>query len=294
MPKDMVEIVLERALAIEAEHDGDSNWLGWTWDQVQANPNFLNRLATGENPVVTVTYRSHSCTNYRINKKVIEEIEQAVGEDRYAVPDDIFDVIVGCDKVKTILHRALASPKPVHVLLAGPPATAKSLFLGELNRIGGSRFALGGSSSKAGILDFLIEAQPRYLILDEMDKMPTIELSVLLSLMESGRVTRLKWGKTEIVDLTTWVFAGANQIGKIPQELLSRFVRLVVPAYSDADFKSVVYSVLTKREGCEPEVATYISNKLLGRTRDVRDAVKVGRMAHGVQDVDEVVGVLFP
>ncbi len=75
--------------------------------------------------------------------------------------------------------------------MAGPPATAKSLFLEALGQLPGAQYALGGSSSRAGIADFLINFQPRFLIIDELDKMKREDFSVLLSLMQSGVVARL-------------------------------------------------------------------------------------------------------
>lgn len=84
------------------------------------------------------------------------------------IPEDMFDVVVGHEKLKKLFTLSLQAPEPVHILLAGPPATAKSIFLMELERLPRSRYALGGTSSKAGIVDFIIEQQPRYLILDEL------------------------------------------------------------------------------------------------------------------------------
>ncbi len=82
--------------------------------------------------------------------------------------------------------------------MAGPPATAKSLFLEALGDLPGAQYALGGSSSRAGIADFLINFQPRFLIIDELDKMKGEDFSVLLSLMQSGVVARLKKGMREV------------------------------------------------------------------------------------------------
>ena len=63
----------------------------------------------------------------------------------------------------------------------------------------------GRSSSRAGIADFLIN-NPRFLIIDELDKMKAEDYSVLLSLMQSGVVARLKKGLRDINRMTTWVF----------------------------------------------------------------------------------------
>ena len=48
------------------------------------------------------------------------------------LPDDIFEDIIGHDGIKELLTAALLAQGPVHVLLAGPPALAKSLFLWDI------------------------------------------------------------------------------------------------------------------------------------------------------------------
>jgi len=52
---------------------------------------------------------------------------------------------------------ALNSDVPVHILLCGPPASCKSMFLLELDRLPKSHFALGGQTSQVGIADELFD-----------------------------------------------------------------------------------------------------------------------------------------
>ena len=40
----------------------------------------------------------------------------------------LFDNIVGYDDIKTLFNLSFSSEKPVHILLVGPPASAKTLF----------------------------------------------------------------------------------------------------------------------------------------------------------------------
>jgi SpoVK/Ycf46/Vps4 family AAA+-type ATPase len=49
----------------------------------------------------------------------------------------IFDKIIGYEAIKRTLVRSLNSEEPVHILLAGPPGQAKTLFLkctGDIRR----------------------------------------------------------------------------------------------------------------------------------------------------------------
>ncbi|MDP3063822.1 MAG: hypothetical protein Q8O40_11535 [Chloroflexota bacterium] len=124
-------------------------------------------------------------------------MSEAEGEVVPELPEDLFDVVVGHEKLKQLFVLSLRAPQPVHILLVGPPATAKSIFLMELERLPRSRYAVGGSSSRAGIVDFIIEQKPRYLMIDELEKMDARDYSALLSLMGEGVVSRLKKGMTE-------------------------------------------------------------------------------------------------
>jgi hypothetical protein len=111
--------------------------------------------------------------------------------------------------------------------------------------------------------------------------------------METGIVTRMKRGLQETMELTCWVFAGANDISRIPKELLSRFLTMHVPIYSEQEFQEIVRSVLTRRENVDPEIADYIAHKIVPYSNDVRDAVRVGRLANSVQEVDEVLRTVW-
>ena len=74
-----------------------------------------------------------------------------------------------------MMLRALESQERAHILLIGPPACAKSLFVIEIEKLIRSKvyFAEGASSTKAGIQKFIAENQDKeIIIIDEIDKMP--------------------------------------------------------------------------------------------------------------------------
>jgi len=222
--------ILARAIELEREKQEDENSLGWEWYAVPAEPSILNKMVL--EGILKVNFKSHSSTNYQLAipiqeaEKLLAEMAAEtveIVEEPTKIPDDLFSVIVGHERTKRIINRALEASKPVHVLLAGAPATAKSLFIMEISRLPNSRYALGSSSSKAGIVDFLLEQRTRYLIVDELERMDGKDQSVLLSLMETGIVARLKKNMREKVKLDTVVFATCNRVEKLPPELASRF-----------------------------------------------------------------------
>jgi Holliday junction DNA helicase RuvB len=125
-------------------------------------------------------------------------------------PDPLFESIVGYNDVKKLFNMSLSSDKPVHILLVGPPASAKTLFMLECMKLERSFFTLGSHSTKSGMIDYLFEKRPRYLIVDEIEHMPMKDQTALLSLMETGIVAETKFQKTRNTQLKIWVFATSN------------------------------------------------------------------------------------
>ena len=49
--------------------------------------------------------------------------------------DKLFDPIIGFDDIKEIFQLSINADKPVHILLVGPPASAKSIFMNCLTKL---------------------------------------------------------------------------------------------------------------------------------------------------------------
>jgi Holliday junction DNA helicase RuvB len=277
--------ILRRGLAEEEKHANDKYYLGWEWHEVQAPPAMINKLVT--EGLVRINYKSNSSTNYLIAdrervKRLLEEAEEEEEEGPVKIPDDLFDIIELHDDKKELIMDGLRARNPVHFLLVGSPASAKSLFLAQLARLPGAVLTLGSETTKVGIVDLLFERRPRYLIIDELDKVgDQDDLAALLSLMEGGVVVETKHRRRREGKFDTRVFAGANRLDRIPAELRSRFLILTFREYTPDEFHRIAVAVLTKREGAPQDIAELIAARLLREmgTRDVRDAVKVARLA---------------
>jgi Holliday junction DNA helicase RuvB len=296
--------VLKRIVEYEEAHRFDEYFetLGWTWDDLDppASPQILYRLFLKgilKRPYKSRSHKGYLLANRDEVKRALEWFEvsnqTAAFNEELEVPTDLFDVIVGFEDIKTVIKKSLKADKPVHVLLVGPPSTAKSLFLMELSRFPHSRYAIGGRSSKAGMSRFLIETRPRFLLIDEIEKMQMKDYSVLISLMETGVISELLAGRTQTVKLKTWVFATANDQSKLPPELRSRFIRFNLDEYTSEQFREVAVKTLIKREGLSSYLAEYIAEKLMFKTRDVREAVRIGRLCKSERQVDEVLEVML-
>lgn len=293
--------VIERAVRFEEENVGSTGYLGFEWYDVQASPQLLNSLVT--KGVLKINYKSNKSTHYMFVdreavKRALESAKQLVsGQEEVVekVPEDLFSVIELHEDKKEILMKGIMSEKPVHFLLVGSVASAKSLFLMELSRLPRAEYVLGSSLSKAGIIDLMFEKHPRYLIIDEIDKVDGQEnLTALLSLMETGVLVETKWRRHNRETFKTWVFAGANYYYRIREELRSRFFKLTFNEYTEDEFLEVAINVLIKREKVDYVLAEYIANKLLREvnTRDVRDAVRVARLSKTMNDVDRIIEIM--
>lgn len=208
-------------------------------------------------------------------------------------PEALFENIVGYTDVKRLFHLSISSEKPVHMLLVGPPASAKTLFMLECMRLERSYFTLGSHSTKSGMIDYLFDKRPRYLIVDEIEHMPMKDQTALLSLMEAGIISETKFQKTRNTHLKTWVFASSNATDRMLTPLLSRFVVLHFKQYSLGSFHEVCAHILG-REGVSPDVATAIAEAVWTKlkSKDIRDCIKIGRLAKTKEDVEWIVQTL--
>ena len=66
---------------------------------------------------------------------------------------------------------------------------------------------------------------------------------------------------------------------KLSPELRSRFAIRKLNPYSRSEFLTVVKGVLVRKESLSIELAEEIAKKLDGRSQDVRDAIRIARLA---------------
>src|SRR5918993_5679659 len=207
--------------------------------------------------------------------------------------EPLFDSIVGYGDVKRLFQLSLSSEKPVHLLLVGPPASAKTLFMVECMRFERSYFTLGSHSTKSGMIDYLFDKRPRYLIVDEIEHMPMKDQTALLSLMETGIIAETKYQKTRNTQMKTWVFATSNGTERMLTPLLSRFIVLHFKQYKYENFREIAVHILAQ-EGISSEIATACADAvwLKMKSKDIRDCLKIGRLAKIKEDVDWIANTL--
>ena len=288
-------------LEYEQTHDPKEFSLGWSWSDVRVAPATLNNLLLKglvREKFHSNSYRGLLLTDLgREQASLLAEPTAAYEkplDEGLTLSDDLFEDIIGHDEVKELLRAALLAEKPVHILLAGPPALAKSLFLWDIERVCGERavWLVGSATSKAGLWDLVAEREPRILLIDELDKMNAADTAALLSLMEGGRLVRAKKGRTLDATIPVKVVAATNQVVKLSPELKSRFAIRKLKPYDAAQYRTVVKGVLVRREDVNPDLAEEITKKLEGKSQDVRDAVRVARLSSQLS-VDKAIHLLL-
>jgi len=277
--------LLQEIANFEDSHDLEKEFrIGWSWRHVRIWPATLSRLF--KDGYLENVFKSNSYTGYRLSelgKAIVSQREEAGAPqlEKLTLSDDLFEDVIGHDDIKELLVACLTVEKPVHVLLAGPPALAKTLFLWDIERAGGEKaiWLVGSATSKAGLWDLVAHRQPFVLLIDELDKMNAADTAALLSMMEGGRLVRAKKGRELDLEHQIRVVAATNRLDVLSPELKSRFAIRRLTPYDRAEYLTVVKGVLVRREEVPSELAEEIARKLDGRTQDVRDAVRVARLA---------------
>lgn len=281
----------------------DSTYWGWEWYHVRGSWQTLNKLV--RHRILDVVYKTNKAIVYKASnreglKKALADYRRTILQEQVPkqVPPDLFDIIIGHEDKKEIIKRILdPSVKHLHALLLGVVATAKTMIMEELSRLPGSKLVIGSYTSRVGLFEVLYNERPDYLLIDEIDKIEDAkDLAILLSLMQTGYISETKHNRDRTARLPTKVFASANNLKGLPHELLSRFILLRFPEYTDDEFTDVVVNILKTREGLTESLALYISQKCLYElsTRDVRDAIKIARLLKekSKSEVDYLVQIL--
>ena len=279
-----IELLVEIAKFEDSQNMAELR-MGWSWRHVRIWPATLSRLF--KEGYLENVFRSNSYTGYRLSdlgKQLAAGAEIQKSDEVSAEPistDSLFEDIIGHDEVKELLTACLMAEKPVHVLMAGPPALAKTLFLWDIERAAGERaiWLVGSATSKAGLWDLVAERQPQFILIDELDKMNAADTAALLSMMEGGRLVRAKKGRELDLNNPLRVVAASNRFEALSPELRSRFAIRRLSAYNRSDYLTVVKGVLTKRENLKADLAEEIARRLDGLSQDVRDAIRVARLA---------------
>jgi len=294
--------------AVQAERNGEERYkqegygryYGWEWFQVHAPVPTLHKMV--HEKILDITLSTRSGTHFKVrDPDMVLEVIKALEEPTLqlppsVIPEDLFNIIVGYDNIKTLVRYAIDAKKAVHLLFTGPPASAKTLFLMELSRLPDSYYCLAQTTSQAGLANLLFTYQPQFLLIDEIDRLTGEHIGVLNSLMATGIISESKYGKTRAMELPTKVFAAGLKTYSLPKDLLSRFTRLKFDPYTEPEFIGVSIKVLTSMEKTSEELAGVVAKSIWAKNEmssDVRQCVQIARLCSGdPEKANEILKIL--
>jgi Cdc6-like AAA superfamily ATPase len=161
----------------------------------------------------------------------------------------------------------------------------KLCFLQSLMKLSSSYFIDCSNATKSGLVDYIFDHKPMYLLLDELDKLSTKDQTFLLNLMETGILSETKYKKARSMEIKTSIFATSNNIEKIISPLQSRFFIVHLESYTYEQFYEITVRVLTSdQHSVDEEIANATADAVWNTSRNIRDCVRVAKMAKSVED----------
>jgi len=284
----------KRIVAVLSEKRKHTQYLEFEAGEVGVKPYIISKLVY-DCGLLVLAYHSNKYKFYKLTISLDEAINliNMVGssppvEVGFGDVDEVkryLDLVVGLEDEKRLVLDALRAPDPIHVLFIGPPGVGKTLLLEAVSKARGAVMFTAGSATKAGIRDLILSYRPRVLVIDELDKISDPkDLSVLLSLMWEGKVYVTMKTMRVSEEMRVKVFAAANRIYSLPQELLDRFIKIPIPDYDDRQRREVVAGALTKIEGLPEDLAGFLAEEGVSSGLGVREIIQIARLCKTHED----------
>lgn len=207
------------------------------------------------------------------------------------------NLLLGYDDLKLIVLRSLEESN-IHFLFVGPPGTGKTLLIEgiEMLKQDDSVFIDGSHLTVSGLENLLMEYRPRYLLIDEIDKAPDKQIWFsLLNIMEFGRLRIQKYGKVADIPLSINIYATANRIDKLPEQLVDRFIVIKFREYTKAELKQIIFHCLTKIAGYPEDFAEAFTEQYVEKMKklSIRSALRIAKLCKFKEDIDFVLNTLL-
>ena len=206
---------------------------------------------------------------------------------------EFFSNIYGLDGMKENLFRALISDDQINILLIGPSATSKTLFMTTIQEKCNNVFYFDASNTTgAGLIEELYNnRRARLVIIDEIDKLRKNDMNSLLGLLNDGRIVKsLKQIRYDFKFENIKVFATSNSVISLSKPVRSRFQEYHLNDYTDKEFLNVVKFCLQNKLPIE-------INEMIGillidsNIKDVRTAIGLANLLKKDDSRDDVIRV---
>jgi replication-associated recombination protein RarA len=189
-------------------------------------------------------YGTETETDYGTITEFNAEVEKKIKGIQFQ-DEAFFSEIVGYADIKRLLIRCIQSSEPMHIIFDGPPASAKSMFLLQMQKkLENTYYVDCTNASGPGMVEYLFKNDVKYLLLDEVEKMSKCDQNVLLNVMETGILTSTKVKKTATKEMNLSIYATTNDIDSINKPFRSRFMEFSLPPYSYDEFCNIAVKLL--------------------------------------------------
>lgn len=216
---------------------------------------------------------------------------KSINNNNYKQKQIPFDDVIGYDDLKILLMRCLVSKENCNILLSGPPASSKTIFLLSIQKdVSNTCFIDAANASGPGLVDYLFEHPDTQVIcIDELDKLKKSDQTALLNLLETGILSSTKVRKTRSIRMEgVKVFATSNDPDRLVGPLVSRFLKFELPEYTWETFLEITQKLLHKRYGLDEITSAKIAEVVWSqlKTRDLRDALAIAKLTKSTEDVE--------
>lgn len=201
---------------------------------------------------------------------------------------NMFKEIYSYNDLKDIFYRGILSEYNLHILLVGPPATAKSLFLQCIDdKVKDCLYYDAANSSGVGIIhDLLNHRKIRIILIDEIDKLNRKDQAIFYNLMERGEILITKKdSKIRYKMNNPKIFATSNSIERLTKPIKSRFSIYHLSEYSDEDFIQIAVTLLTRKFHFSSNLSKLIAELLLEKNeKDIRKILNIAKLIRPKDD----------
>jgi replication-associated recombination protein RarA len=148
---------------------------------------------------------------------------------------------------------------------------------------GKTYFVDGTSASGIGIIDYLFDhTDLKFLLIDEIGKLNKKDQKVLLNVMETRILSDVKAKSSK----------SARQTHMHLSVYATRFIKLNLPEYNLEIFTEVCQKLLSRKYGKNHETIQTIIQYVWERTRDVREAIAIAKIADTSDEVTNIASTL--
>jgi Holliday junction DNA helicase RuvB len=106
--------------------------------------------------------------------------------------------------------------------------------------------------------------------------------------METGIISEAKCGKTRETKMSISVFASSNGTRNLLTALLSRFFVVDLKPYTCDEFHQITARLLHHQGKVAPAIADSVWNT----TKNIRDCIRIGKLAKSEEDVNFLINTL--